>query len=60
MKTSEMVELILVVGNPMDGYVFIGPFVTYEDANKYIETDFELSKGGVFIAQLFSPCLDTD
>ena len=44
---------IIVMGNPSDGFRFIGPFDDIEDARQYLET--EASKENCWIAMLDVP-----
>jgi hypothetical protein len=32
-----MKQVLLIVGNPVDGFIYIGPFETYEDATEFAE-----------------------
>lgn len=34
-------DYVLCVGNVADGFTFIGPFVSTDDAARYAETDME-------------------
>ena len=48
-------KLIVIYGNPVEGFAFVGPFDTREDAIAYAEAD---APSGWFISDLWMPDLE--
>lgn len=46
---------ILITGNPVDGFEYIGPFATAEDAGEHANTDGNIEEGDWWIATIESP-----
>lgn len=48
-----MEKLIVIMGNPVDGFDYIGPFSSFEEADEYINQ--ERNPKNFWIAQLATP-----
>lgn len=46
---------IIIHGNPVDGFEYIGPFSTNEDAIRYIEEDRDLRQRDAWVAPMHLP-----
>lgn len=51
---------IIICGNPVDGFRYIGPFDDLEAARNYLATDPELAQGNAWIAGLDIPAGETE
>lgn len=49
---------IIITGNPVDGFEFIGPFDNVDDALVYLNTDPHLLDGDYWTAPLHAPAED--
>lgn len=48
-------KYLIAFGNPVDGFGFIGPFDSAEDANEYAEHDRDLSCVDWWVVELIAP-----
>ena len=46
-------KYLICYGNPVDGFIFIGPFEDQESAVEYMETERE--KSDMWIAPIYNP-----
>lgn len=46
---------ILILGNPIDGFNYIGPFPSYEDADEYCQSDAIARNESWWIFELEQP-----
>mgnify|MGYP006992527632 CR=1 FL=1 len=40
-KGTKMNKFIAIMGNPVDGFYYVGPFDLYDDARHYVETEWD-------------------
>lgn len=48
---------IMVYGNPIDGFCYVGPFGSHEDAKAYMESEDD--RTDCWVADLFAPALES-
>jgi hypothetical protein len=49
---------VMLIGNPADGFVVVGPFPDHDAAVRYMETDPE--KESMWIVELHAPAQEED
>jgi hypothetical protein len=55
LKELTMTQHILIMGNPVDGFQFIGPFDIIDDAIKYGNTDGNIGDHEWWTAEILVP-----
>jgi hypothetical protein len=49
-------QYVVLIGNPADGFIVVGPFESAYDAERYLET--ERDKSDCWILELYKPAYD--